>query len=210
MPENETDTARPKRRAPAAWLAAMRRVSFQPGKPGKIMCSAPKRDGNPCGNLAVKGSRACQHHGGGRVRHRLRTMRPRCCAQTVDGAQCEHVAMEGSQYDRKPNRDGLCARHARRLAEGLPVTRMHAGQRVPYMRAPATRGSASAHGNARTYMSEAPPPELRATEAWRRASTLAQRAALLRAWEQRETSPALWRQAVRLAMAGEEGNQTHE
>jgi hypothetical protein len=193
-----------KRKAPAAWVAAGRATAyFKPGWSGLTLCGATKRDGTPCGRLPVKGSTACYVHGGAFVRWKRLSTIPRCEAVTTNGTQCVHAALEGPKWKhRTPNPEGLCPRHANRGAAGKRVTRVDAGQRVRYRPAPVTRGSAPA--NARTYMRGTPPPELRATQAWQRATRHADKATLMRAWEQRESSPALWREAVRDMLAGGE------
>ena len=50
--------------APAAFLEAAKRTQFQKGRPGHRVCSATKRDGKPCGMLALKGMLVCGAHGG--------------------------------------------------------------------------------------------------------------------------------------------------
>jgi hypothetical protein len=50
--------------APAAFLEAGTRNAFRPGRPGYRICSAIKRDGNPCGMLALQGLKVCGVHGG--------------------------------------------------------------------------------------------------------------------------------------------------
>lgn len=48
----------------AAWKAAMVQHEWKPGRPGLRVCSATKRDGAPCGKLAMRGTHVCQFHGG--------------------------------------------------------------------------------------------------------------------------------------------------
>ena len=50
--------------APAAFLEAAKHAGFKPGRPGYRICSATKRDGSPCGRLALKGLKVCEAHGG--------------------------------------------------------------------------------------------------------------------------------------------------
>jgi hypothetical protein len=50
--------------APAAFVEAGKRHAFKPGRPGYRICSAVKRDGAPCGNLALGGLTVCGAHGG--------------------------------------------------------------------------------------------------------------------------------------------------
>lgn len=85
---------------------------------------------------------------------------------------------------------------------GQRVQRVPAGQRVRYMPAPESKRGVRA--GQRSHVDAQPPPELRATPAWRSATTHHQRAALIRAWTQRETSPSMWRDAVRRVMSEQE------
>jgi hypothetical protein len=50
--------------APAAFLEAGKRNAFKPGRPGYKVCAAVKRNGEPCGMLAFKGTIVCGAHGG--------------------------------------------------------------------------------------------------------------------------------------------------
>jgi hypothetical protein len=50
--------------APPAFLEAAKQTQFKPGRPGCRICSAVKRDGTPCGRLALKGFVGCEAHGG--------------------------------------------------------------------------------------------------------------------------------------------------
>jgi hypothetical protein len=50
--------------ANAAFLEASKRMQFKPGRPGYRVCSAVKRDGEPCGMLALRGLTVCGAHGG--------------------------------------------------------------------------------------------------------------------------------------------------
>lgn len=50
--------------APPAFVEAGRRYGFKPGRPGYRVCSAIKRDGSPCGMLALKDLKVCGAHGG--------------------------------------------------------------------------------------------------------------------------------------------------
>ena len=49
---------------PAQFLEAAKKTQFKPGRPGCRLCSALKRDGQPCGRLALKEFRVCESHGG--------------------------------------------------------------------------------------------------------------------------------------------------
>jgi hypothetical protein len=62
--------------APLAFLEAAKRVRFKPGRPGYRVCSATKRDGRPCGNLALKGLKVCGAHGGFSVLARQGKLQP--------------------------------------------------------------------------------------------------------------------------------------
>jgi hypothetical protein len=50
--------------APAAFLEAAKQTQFRPGRPGCRICSATKRDGTPCGRLALRDFAVCEAHGG--------------------------------------------------------------------------------------------------------------------------------------------------
>jgi hypothetical protein len=50
--------------APPAFLASRKLTAFKPGRPGYRICSATKRDGTPCGNLAMRDLKVCGAHGG--------------------------------------------------------------------------------------------------------------------------------------------------
>jgi hypothetical protein len=62
--------------APPAFLEAAKRVGFKPGRPGYRVCSATKRNGRPCGNLALKGLKVCGAHGGFSVLARQGKLQP--------------------------------------------------------------------------------------------------------------------------------------
>jgi hypothetical protein len=62
--------------AAPAFLEAAKRVGFKPGRPGYRVCSATKRDGRPCGNLALKGLKVCGAHGGFSVLARQGKLQP--------------------------------------------------------------------------------------------------------------------------------------
>ena len=59
--------------APAAFLAAAKRMAFKPGRPGYRICRANKRDGTKCGRLALKGLTVCGCHGGHSINARRGT-----------------------------------------------------------------------------------------------------------------------------------------
>ena len=50
--------------APAAFLEAAKQTQFKPGRPSHRICTATKRDGRPCGNLALTDLNVCGAHGG--------------------------------------------------------------------------------------------------------------------------------------------------
>jgi hypothetical protein len=50
--------------APAAFLEAAKLAAFRPGRPGYRVCHATKRDGTPCGRLALRDMKVCGAHGG--------------------------------------------------------------------------------------------------------------------------------------------------
>jgi hypothetical protein len=50
--------------APAAFLEAAKATWFKKGYEGSRVCSAIKRNGEPCGRLALRGLKVCGAHGG--------------------------------------------------------------------------------------------------------------------------------------------------
>ena len=50
--------------APAAFLEAAKKTQFRPGRPGCRLCCALRRDGRPCGRLALRELKVCEAHGG--------------------------------------------------------------------------------------------------------------------------------------------------
>jgi hypothetical protein len=50
--------------APPAFLEAAKRTAIKPGFVNRRICHAIKRDGAPCGNLALSGLAVCGPHGG--------------------------------------------------------------------------------------------------------------------------------------------------
>jgi hypothetical protein len=62
--------------APAAFLEAAKQTQFRPGRPGGRLCSAVKRDGSPCGRLALKELRVCEAHGGCSILARQKKLQP--------------------------------------------------------------------------------------------------------------------------------------
>jgi len=63
----------------ASWQAAAVKYRFKRGRPGFRKCAALKRNGQPCGNLAMRSISVCQCHGGrmltARLRHREKAYR---------------------------------------------------------------------------------------------------------------------------------------
>ena len=53
-----------KKIAPAAFLEAAKATWFKKGYEGARVCSAAKRNGEPCGRLAMRGLKVCGAHGG--------------------------------------------------------------------------------------------------------------------------------------------------
>ena len=56
----------------ASWQAAAVKYRFKRGRPGFRKCAALKRNGQPCGNLAMRSTSVCQCHGGRMLIARLR------------------------------------------------------------------------------------------------------------------------------------------
>jgi hypothetical protein len=59
----------------ASWQAVALKYRFKRGRPGFHKCAAVKRNGEPCGNLAMRGISVCQCHGGRMLTARLRFQR---------------------------------------------------------------------------------------------------------------------------------------
>ena len=53
--------------APPAFLEAGKRTQIQPGRANRQICIAEKRAGGRCGNIALKGLKVCEAHGGLRM-----------------------------------------------------------------------------------------------------------------------------------------------
>jgi hypothetical protein len=62
--------------APEAFLASARLMAFKPGRPGYRVCSSLKRDGTPCGRLAMRGLKVCEAHGGFQALARAGKLQP--------------------------------------------------------------------------------------------------------------------------------------
>ncbi len=62
----------------AAWRAAMARAAFKKGLTNRKRCKAAKRDGTPCGRLAMTkyGLSVCGAHGGYAAAARMKLRRP--------------------------------------------------------------------------------------------------------------------------------------
>lgn len=188
---------KPKRKAPAALLAAQ--VRFKPGHAGLAKCTAIARGtGKRCGHIAAHGLATCRfHHAGTRARL-LKSGLARCEAWTWKrpAHQCANAA--------KPGTGGLCTMHARLAAQGHTdargrgFMRTPAGQRVK--RVP-KRVPHNAHPPKPKHMSpvlaHAAPRELRALPVWRVCTGQRERAALVQAYMQRDVHPDTWRKAVR-------------
>lgn len=56
----------------AAWHGSVAKYRFKRGRPGFRKCAALKRNGAPCGNLAMRWVSVCQCHGGRMLTARLR------------------------------------------------------------------------------------------------------------------------------------------
>ena len=59
----------------AVWQAFAIGYRFKRGRPGFRKCAAAKRNGEPCGNLAMRRVSVCQCHGGRMLVARLRFQR---------------------------------------------------------------------------------------------------------------------------------------
>lgn len=59
----------------AMWQAIAVKYRFRRGRPGFPTCMALKRNGQVCGNLAMRGVSVCQCHGGRMLVARLRFQR---------------------------------------------------------------------------------------------------------------------------------------
>jgi hypothetical protein len=179
------DFERPKKKAPAALLAAQ--VRFKPGKVGRPICKAMTRAGKRCGHLAAHGFDTCAlHHRG--IWARLQKLgHKRCAAKRVKRpqGQCGRLCAPG---------DDVCSYHAQARAAGTLVL-MPAGQRERYTRSRVTR--AAPPKRASPALAYAAPRELRATSTWRMARGTREQAALVEAWAQRDTSPEAWRAMAR-------------
>jgi hypothetical protein len=62
--------------APAAFLESAKQTQFKPGRPGYRLCNATKRDGTPCGRLALRDFAVCEAHGGLRALARQGKLQP--------------------------------------------------------------------------------------------------------------------------------------
>jgi hypothetical protein len=62
--------------APPAFLEAAKVAGFKLGRPGYRICSATKRDGSPCGRLALRDFAVCEAHGGLRALARQGKLQP--------------------------------------------------------------------------------------------------------------------------------------
>lgn len=201
----------PKRTMPPAMTAAARLHAFKPGLVGALLCEAIKRNGQRCKRVAVKGlivrgERRCLVHGANTLRAIRRKGRPRCEAWNVKKPrhQCEHPAKQ----------NGLCGFHLLQIERGKQVARTAQTILVPRVpmggstntakraieREARPRKRAPASGAyARTL---AAPRELTQAPVWREACEH-ERAALVHAWEARETSPGVWLALVREIMTRE-------
>jgi hypothetical protein len=180
------DFERPKKKAPAALLAAQ--VRFKPGKVGRRICKAKRRrDGGQCGHLAAHGFDTCAYHHRG-IWGRIKKLgHKRCAAKRVKRpqGQCGQLCAPG---------EDVCSYHVRARAAGTLVL-MPAGQRERYTRSRVKR--AAPPKRASPVLAYAAPRELRATSTWRMARGTREQAALVQAWAQRDTSPEAWRAMVR-------------
>jgi hypothetical protein len=88
--------------APAAFLEAAKRTQFQKDRPGHRVCSAMKKDGNPCRMLALKGMKVCLAHGGQAALARQGRYQPSGRAAAAIAAKAEAMRAKMPE-DRVPN-----------------------------------------------------------------------------------------------------------
>lgn len=169
-----------------------------------VRCQAVKRDGTPCRKHAVKGGKRCDVHGGWWEMHRRNATVPRCKVSCVGHncrkRQCSFPATFGPSWNRKPHPEGLCTYHAGQRARGANLRAVPAFQRIAFMPPKPVRSkrlNRASHTDGPAGKDQAAPLELARLEVWRVARGPKERAFLAQAWAQRETSPALWRKAVR-------------
>jgi hypothetical protein len=77
--------------APPAFLEAAKVAGFKPGRPGYKICRALKRDGNPCGNLALKALTVCGPHGGFGILARQGKLQPTGKSAAIRAARAAAV-----------------------------------------------------------------------------------------------------------------------
>lgn len=208
-----TDTSSgTKKPLPPAMAAAARLYAFKPGHAGAVLCEAMTNKGAPCRQIAVKGlfnkrgQNVCRIHGRVALEYLRKRGRPRCEALNVKRPRkrCEHPAV----------RHGFCGHHALRYEAGRNVERVPERERGKAF-VPMRNGNTSARAIHRGKFDAPPrtaqalrarvhaaPRELTSTQAWRDARG-SERAALVHAWEVRDTSPEAWRNAVRAIMTRE-------
>jgi hypothetical protein len=79
--------------APPALLEAAKRTAFLPGRTNRRICSATKRNGGPCGNLALRGLTVCGAHGGFSIWARQGKLQP--TGRTAAFKAARAAAVEG-------------------------------------------------------------------------------------------------------------------
>ena len=82
--------------APAAFLEAAKNTQFRSGRPGCRLCGALKRDGGPCGRLAMRGFKTCEAHGG------IRALAQRGEFQPREEPRCSRPRGRRAVEDRTP------------------------------------------------------------------------------------------------------------
>ena len=107
-----------KRPAPAcagspAFVAAGVSTRWRPGRPGAIICAAQKRNGTPCGMLALSGLKVCGVHGGYSIKARRGEYVPKRKRHAFKAEDLGHAVI--GLRDVTPDRKTLLA---------LPVWRM--------------------------------------------------------------------------------------
>jgi hypothetical protein len=87
--------------APRAFLEAAKLAGFKPGRPGYRICNATKRDGSPCGRLAMRDLKVCEAHGGFSILARQGKLQPSGRTEAFKAARA--AAVEGRSPSAPPD-----------------------------------------------------------------------------------------------------------